>query len=287
MPTFAITDLSAGQIVEIANSDRLWQITAIEKGWISLVEDTDGSGYERKVRAKQITQRYLENDSGSLELSAPSEATLDAIEHAAQSSEPETPDYDDGDDDGDDGELTGGSTMARQIHKYSPRYVKAKNASGTSTLITGDILSIISLYLDVPTYVDTARQLLGDSANKYSHLNPGQQRMNYGNRIRASVKAGKLPLAVVVQAIAYAANVDLMTQFADQIAAEKIAIDEAIARKAASDGFKAAAREVKAAAKAEARKVKAETKAAKAKPAKAKPAKADAALKAIAEAVAG
>jgi hypothetical protein len=241
MSKFAITDLSINNVVEISDSDRLWRVDAIEKGWIALTEDNDGD--TRKVRAKQVLNVYRENDSGSLELSAPSipsEAILDVdAELVEELSET------------DDVEDRPHSTMASQIHKYASGYVKAKNASGTSTLITGDLLSEVSLYLDVPAYVATAMSLLGDSFNKYSHLNPGQQRMNYGNRIRASVKSGKLQLAVVVSAIGSASGVNLLTQYADRIAAAQSSIDARLDAKAEADGAKAAARELKAATKAE------------------------------------
>lgn len=92
---------------------------------------------------------------------------------------------------GEYGEFVG-STMSRTLRHYSVRYLPAKNASGCSTKINGDPLAIAWLALDVDAFCIYAAALLGMSPRAYAHLNPGQQRMNYGNRLRAQIRKGNI-----------------------------------------------------------------------------------------------
>jgi hypothetical protein len=91
-------------------------------------------------------------------------------------------------DDGDDDRYT--TAMSRTIARYVHRYVPGRNASGTATKTCGDELAIAWLQMDVEAFCYYAANLLGMSPGHYLHLNPGQQRMNFGNRLRAAIRKG-------------------------------------------------------------------------------------------------
>lgn len=76
---------------------------------------------------------------------------------------------------------------------YDPsHYVKAKSKSGHATLHNGDHVAqkladmdLDDIYSYTATVLKMSKQELKD---KYSHLNPGMQRMCLGNRVRAAAK---------------------------------------------------------------------------------------------------
>lgn len=80
--------------------------------------------------------------------------------------------------------------------QYDPnRYVKAKSLNGNYTLNNGDAIAqeLATMTLnEVYGFVAIVMNLGEAGENqlraKYSHLNPGMQRMNLGNRFRAWVK---------------------------------------------------------------------------------------------------
>lgn len=108
-----------------------------------------------------------------------------------------------GEEDADEDEdaSTPGRRMARTLKAYAVGYLPAKNASGTSTKINGDALAIAWLSLDVAQFCTYAAGLLGMSPLAYSHLNPGQQRMNMGNKLRGAIRKGTLSLETVLGSI--------------------------------------------------------------------------------------
>lgn len=78
-------------------------------------------------------------------------------------------------------------------------YTKERNASGQLTQHNGDIVAsgLVKLVL-TETYAVAADMLETDEdelRGKYQHLNPGQQRMNLGNRIRGVVNRANKALA--------------------------------------------------------------------------------------------
>lgn len=107
-----------------------------------------------------------------------------------------------GEEDEDDDASTPGRLMARTLKAYAVGYVPAKNATGGSTKTNGDPLAIAWLTLDVEAFCSYAGRLLGLAPSLYSHLNPGQQRMNMGNRIRAQIRKGTLTIDQALAAIA-------------------------------------------------------------------------------------
>ena len=75
---------------------------------------------------------------------------------------------------------------------YLPRYVKTKLANGGSCLDNGDSVASHLRGLELGEVYELVADKLGCSEKelmaKYSHLNPGQQRMNLGNRLRGFYK---------------------------------------------------------------------------------------------------
>lgn len=83
-------------------------------------------------------------------------------------------------------------TMAGQLKRYREGYVPTTAYSGRKSLNNGDDLATEMAGL-TPVQVCSAAERIcgletGELVAKYENLNPGQQRMNAGNRIRAAVK---------------------------------------------------------------------------------------------------
>lgn len=101
------------------------------------------------------------------------------------------------------------SNLARQMRKYRAGYQPGVNASGSKTLTNADQLAIAMLRLHPAGTCAAADALFeqpaGHHAARYAALNPGQQRMNSGNRIRAGVRKGTFTLEQALEAIDAAA----------------------------------------------------------------------------------
>ena len=92
-------------------------------------------------------------------------------------------------------------SMNSQLKRYKPRYQKSTAASGNKSLNNGDELAKVLTSLLPLEVVELAEVVCalptGFLATKYASLNPGQQRMNSGNRVRSALKAGKVGLELV------------------------------------------------------------------------------------------
>ena len=94
------------------------------------------------------------------------------------------------DDEGEDDE-SATSKMAETLNKYRSRYVPTLSAKGKKSLCNGDPLALLLSGLDLPALFALAASVgLVDCEERYQSLNPGQKRMNVGNRLRAMVKKG-------------------------------------------------------------------------------------------------
>ena len=86
------------------------------------------------------------------------------------------------------------ASMSRQLQKYRGGYKVCITASGTKSLNNGDAVAQFLEAKDWLEVCNLADEVLGEEpgfhAAKYERLNPGQRRMNAGNRIRAAVKRG-------------------------------------------------------------------------------------------------
>lgn len=88
------------------------------------------------------------------------------------------------DDEGEESEA-GGSSMAQKLRKAKERYVKVDN-----TYHNGDQIAQRLHGFELPAVYDFAIDITGepDLKGRYENLNPGQQRMVLGNKIRAAIK---------------------------------------------------------------------------------------------------
>ena len=104
----------------------------------------------------------------------------------------EDEDRDDSDEDDlcedDPGEESVGCRMSKQLKAARVRYTKTRRPSGAASADNADAIArALRDYepLEVCEIADRVFNLpLGSHKSKYSRLNPGQQRMNSGNRIR-------------------------------------------------------------------------------------------------------
>lgn len=91
--------------------------------------------------------------------------------------------------------------MSATLNKYKPQYVQSVAASGAKSQNNGDDLAAFLSALTPEAVVALAEKVLGLEAGelvaKYDRLNPGQKRMNSGNRIRAAIKRGDLTVEEV------------------------------------------------------------------------------------------
>lgn len=101
------------------------------------------------------------------------------------------------------------SNLARTMKKYRSSYEDAVkvHADGKSakTKINGDPLSKLLLDREPDDVVEIAERALGmvpgTLSSKYAKLNPGQRRMNSGNRLRAAIKRGDLTVDAIMTAM--------------------------------------------------------------------------------------
>jgi hypothetical protein len=84
--------------------------------------------------------------------------------------------------------------MAKVLAAYRAGYTPSVAASGKKSLHNGDPVAYALEYRELENLYHTAASLLGftyeELKARYAHLNPGQQRMNLGNRIRAAYRRG-------------------------------------------------------------------------------------------------
>ena len=89
------------------------------------------------------------------------------------------------------------------LKKYRHNYVRVKGYNGES-LCNGDNVASFLAQFEPDRVVRLAEVALeleaGELSAKYGKLNPGQRRMNAGNRIRAAVKRKDLTLAALKRA---------------------------------------------------------------------------------------
>jgi hypothetical protein len=98
----------------------------------------------------------------------------------------------DGPEDEDEGEVL---TMSEHIRKYRPGYAKVKSYTGSSSLNNNDAVATCLAGLTPDQVCTVAEGVVfecPDLSKMYNHLNPGQKRMNAGNRIRAAIKRGDI-----------------------------------------------------------------------------------------------
>lgn len=95
-----------------------------------------------------------------------------------------------------DNEDHGGNKMAGILANYRAGYVPSIAASGKKSLSNGDTIAKALEGKTAEEVLQIADSLLGLPSgtlqSQYARLNPGQQRMNAGNRLRAALKKGTI-----------------------------------------------------------------------------------------------
>jgi hypothetical protein len=121
------------------------------------------------------------------------EEALDAEDAGDEEAYEQALDEEDGFERDEEAPLTPGQIMARTLREARVRYTKAKTVNGTATAHCNDPIARELLGLLPEEVAELADKVLdvpaGTHMAKYGHLNPGQIRMNSGNRIRAYWKA--------------------------------------------------------------------------------------------------
>ena len=157
-----------------------------------------------------------------------------------------------------------------RIEIETNNYVKGKGPSGGTTFHNGDAVATNLAGLSLEAVYSVASQALStpveDLQAKYGHLNPGQQRMNLGNRLRglvqkvdkanakanANLKEGEEAGPSGAEMLAYIARPFLEAAAAEineAAAARQKAAEEKAAEKARKEAEKAEAKAAKEAAK--------------------------------------
>lgn len=163
--------------------------------------------------------------------------------------------------------------MSEAKAKIAPdieKYQTTRSATGSSSKHSGDVIALGLAGATLEEVYDVLAHIINanprELVKKYAHLNPGQQRMNLGNRIRGAIKAANL--------VKEGSGDKLFAEIAKklQVVVKERAEAEAAARKKVNDAKVTKMADAKARiADAKAKPNKAPVKAAEA-PAKAKPA---------------
>jgi hypothetical protein len=97
---------------------------------------------------------------------------------------------------GEQTELTVAQKMSRQLRAARVRYKPTTSSTGNKSLHNGDEVANLLAGRSVEETYEIVEGKLGlkpgTLAAKYANLNPGQQRMNAGNRLRGAVKRGEV-----------------------------------------------------------------------------------------------
>lgn len=92
-----------------------------------------------------------------------------------------------------------GRDMSSTLLRYRQQYEPTMAYSGRASLNNGDPIAEHFAGMSPLEVMQEAERLLGldngELVARYENLNPGQQRMNAGNRVRAAIKRGDLDLA--------------------------------------------------------------------------------------------
>ena len=92
-------------------------------------------------------------------------------------------------------------SQADTMKKYRDGYVPTKTAEGNHSKHCGDPVAEKLAGLTLPETLALAENVggfkTGELAKKYAKLNPGSQRMNAGNRIRAAIKRGDVEIGAL------------------------------------------------------------------------------------------
>jgi hypothetical protein len=151
-------------------------IVDMAKGWfnVQVAEGKPISVRAGSLKARSVPAVAPANDNSEILAGSPLETKVEASTK------------------GDKEESKAKSLMAATLNQARKGYVHAKRPDGRSTSNNGDSMARALLEMDPVQVVQLAEVICnipaGQLVAKYQHLNPGQKRMNAGNRIRACVR---------------------------------------------------------------------------------------------------
>lgn len=179
-PEFKVGDHVVATTGATDNCPATGVICNVGKGWFVITLDQPEAF--PAVKSGKISAR-----AGSMEIYEPKVSPIVSIEDEDRDDSDEDEDRDDSDED-DLGEETAGCRMSEQLKAARVRYAKTKRPAGSASADCADaIAKALRDFepLEVCEIADKVFKLpIGSHEAKYSSLNPGQKRMNSGNRIR-------------------------------------------------------------------------------------------------------
>ena len=212
-PEFKVGDHVVATTGATDNCPATGIICNIGKGWYVITLDQPEAF--PSVKSGKISAR-----AGSMEIYKPKVSPIVSIE------DEDRDDSDEDDEDEDEGlmdEESVGSRMARQLKAARVRYMKTKRPSGAASADNADVIAKALRDhepLEVCEIADKVFKLpIGSHESKYSKLNPGQKRMNSGNRIRGLWRKlwaadDKIEIARVADLVGVALSDDFMDDVA-------------------------------------------------------------------------
>lgn len=227
-PEFKVGDHVVATTGATDNCPATGIVCNIGKGWYVITLDQPEAF--PMVKSGKISAR-----AGSMAIYEPkSVEPIVSIEDEDRDGDEDRDEDDDREDDrGADVDLdeeSAGCRMAEQLKAARVRYAKTKRPSGAASADNADaIAKALRDYepLEVCEIADKVFKLpLGSHESKYSKLNPGQKRMNSGNRIRGLWR--KLWIAddkIEIARVADLVGVALSDDFLDDVAALQDAAD--------------------------------------------------------------
>ena len=179
-PEFKVGDHVVATTGATDNCPATGVICNIGKGWYVITLDQPEAF--PAVKSGKISAR-----AGSMEIYEPKVSPIVSIEDEDRDDSDEDEDRDDSDED-DLGEETAGCRMSEQLKAARVRYAKTKRPSGAASADNADAIAKALRDYEPSEVCEIADRVfnlpLGSHESKYSRLNPGQKRMNSGNRIR-------------------------------------------------------------------------------------------------------
>lgn len=163
------------------NTDIEGRVIEMKKGWYNVEYTVDGE--TKKVSARA---RSLKPVSMAWGFSKTADTTTHPVISESDNSE-EAKVVDSAPEEGPEV-----SAMSKALSSARARYVKTKRPNGHASADVGDITARALRELDPMQTVQLAETICriakGSLTRRYGNLNPGQQRMNSGNRIRSLLK---------------------------------------------------------------------------------------------------
>lgn len=220
VPVFSVGDHVVATTGATDNCPATGIICNVGKGWFVITLDQPEAF--PSVKSGKISAR-----AGSMAIYEPK--VEPKVEPIVSIEDEDRDEYDDREDADVDLEETIGHRMSEQLKKARVRYAKTKRPSGAASADNADaIAKALRDFepLEVCEIADKVFKLpIGSHEAKYSKLNPGQKRMNSGNRIRGLWR--KLWIAddkIEIARVADLVGVALSDDFMDDVAALEMEI---------------------------------------------------------------